>query len=107
MKPYKKRAQACWNSSKGNKEISNRKERHFGKQEIRQQQKEEELGDKFRYKWKIPAKPTKKSIENKIRNMEKRLEGYRIRNNGTWMYKLLISSFLKELNRLKKKLDDY
>lgn len=65
---YKKRAKTGWNAGKKYKEASNRSERLFEKQEVRQELEIEAQGDNFRYKHRRSPK-SKTTLEKMQRDL--------------------------------------
>lgn len=71
---YKKRAKGSWNSGKAHKEESNRSERQYSKDEIRDELEKLEQGEEYRTKGKSKKKPNKlQRLKNKLFKDEKYL----------------------------------
>ena len=108
MKTYKKRAKAGWETGKGAKQTSNRSERVYEKQEIRQELKEFEQGEDFKYRHKS------KKPETELEKDERRLNWYKIKlqhweyktfYRGGDMFKSIVSRYKDAIKKLKKKIE--
>lgn len=109
MKTYKKRAKEGWETGKGAKKNSNRQERQYEKQEVREELAEYEEGEDFKYKRKSQKifKGNKKlihSLETKIARIEKWLRRLNLYENSSCWIGNRIESGKQELKKLKKEL---
>ncbi len=108
---YKKRAKKCYNSGKSHKKDSNKSERQFEKEEVRDEMKEIEDGYKFRYKHASKKKRTKEQkIEKDIRWYEHFIERYTRANfirssHCKDLFFNLVHSYKSKVKKLKEKLE--
>ncbi len=104
---YKKRARKSYSAGKSYKKESNRKERQYEKEEIRQAQQEILEGEEFRYHI-SPSKvesvnKEKTKIENLIAHKEKFLSFFYLKRFTPWN-NTFYQWILDEIKKLKEKL---
>lgn len=113
MEPYKKRAKNGWRCGKYAKRESNKEERTFAKEDIRQELKQHNEGEDFRYRYKTTiTKNEKMRIEHRISWYERIIETYKRRDEqreaqGLDPYHCFRPGhWLSSLNKLKKKYEE-
>lgn len=103
---YRKRAKGSWNCGKDYKKDSNRSERIYEKQEIREELEEYEQGEDFRYKYhRVKPKSQVEKVESQIRWYEKALRRWKdyFDNNDDNYFTRYVKSLKSRLKRLETK----